>query len=446
MADPLTPAALRRRVETLLSEAPVRLWLACSGGLDSTVLTHALARARPPWPLAVVHVDHRLHPHSSQWAQRVRELADSLGLPCRVIPVTVNEGHGPEDAARRARHRAWERLLHPGEVLVTAHHADDQAETVLLRILRGTGLDGLVGIPEQRPLGRGWLLRPLLPWPRAALRAYAEREGLDWIDDPANHDPGLDRNFLRHQIMPLLEPRFPARRALLRLAGHARKWRGRQAPERRRCLAAALRTDGTLDLLALEGQGEEQILTLLGDWFRHHGLPPPSLAQRRRVMREVIHARPDARPRLRIDAHEVRRYRGHLHLLPLAAPPPPPPGGWRWYPPTPLELPGRGRLTAAPGGPGDLRALPGGYAIRLRRGGERLRLHGHCRSLKKCLQQAGIPPWQRPHLPLIYHGDELAAVPGVAIADPFRATTGEPAWTVAWQPFHLSGEGPSGKV
>ncbi len=446
MADPLlTPEVLRRRVEALLPEAPVRLWLACSGGLDSTVLTHALARAHPPWPLAVVHVDHRLHPHSPQWAQRVRELAERLGLPCRVIEVEVTKGAGPEDAARRARYQAWEGLLQPGEALATAHHADDQVETVLLRILRGTGLDGLGGMPEHRPLGPGRLLRPLLPWPRAALHAYAEREGLSWIDDPANRAPGLDRNFLRHHVLPLLQQRFPARRALLRLADHAQEWRRHQAPQRRRQLRAAVNTDGTLNLPAIEGQGEEQILTLLGDWFRHHGLPPPSLAQRRRLLCEVIHAHADADPRLHIGGHEIRRYRRRLYLLHSVPPPPEPLSGWRWCPPVPLNLPGRGRLSALPGGVGDLRAAEY-YTVRLRRGGERLRLHGHRRALKKCLQQAGIPPWQRPHLPLIYHGDELAAVPGVAIADPFRAAAGEPAWAIAWQPFHLSGEGASGKV
>jgi len=441
-----TPARLLRRLDALLEGArPPRLWIACSGGLDSTVLAHALVRGDPERPWALLYVDHGLHPDAPRWGEAVADLAHRLQVPCRSLAVAVREtGEGPEAAARAARYRAWTALLAAGEVLLTAHHADDQVETVLLRILRGTGLDGLAGMPERRPLGRGMLLRPLLPWPRAALRAYAERAGLAWIEDPANHDLDLDRNFLRHAVLPRLAARFPVRSSLLRLADHAHRVRERQRPARAEALRAALGEDGrSLDLAALPAD-RAAASTLLGDWFVHLGLPAPTLEQRRRILDEVVAARPDAQPALRLGRCCLRRHRGRLYLTPTA--PPPEGGPWRWDPRRPLMLPELGALRAEPTTEGGLRRLPGPLSVRLRVGGERIDLGGGRRALKKVLQERGVPPWERARLPLVFHRERLVAVPGIGVDRAFRAAPGTPAWRLVWTPLHLSGPDPSGKV
>ncbi len=429
-----SPETLLRRLDQLLQGArPPRLWIACSGGLDSTVLAHALVRGAHGRPWALVYVDHGLHPDAPRWGQAVANLADRLGIPCERLAVTVTPaGAGLEAAARAARYRAFASLLAPGEALLTAHHADDQVETVLLRILRGTGLDGLAGMPERRPLGAGTLLRPLLPWPRAALRAYAEATGLAWIDDPANDDRDLDRNYLRHDILPRLAERFPVHTSLLRLAEHARhaSEQGREA--RAAALRAALGADGrSLETAVLAGD-RGAALALLGDWFAHLGLPPPSLDQRRRILDEVVGARPDAQPVLRLGGHCLRRHRGRMYLTPAAAPPA---GGlWDWDPARPLDLPGLGTLRAEAVTGEGLRRLPGPWQVRLRAGGERIDLGGGRRPLKKILQERGIPPWERARLPLVFHRGELVAVPGVGVDRAFRAIPGNPAWRLVWTP------------
>ena len=225
------------------------LLVAFSGGADSTALLLALhelleesGRAR----LRAAHVNHGLHPDSGDWARHCMDRANALGVPlaCREVEVRA-DGRGVEAAARRARYEALEALMEPEECLLTAHHQDDQWETLMLRMLRGTGIAGLAGIREKRRLGRGWLLRPLLDVPREDLRVWLERRGEKWIEDPSNRETGYDRSFLRNEVQPLLRGRWPgaaataartARRCRARPAVHARDSRG--APSEARLNAA----------------------------------------------------------------------------------------------------------------------------------------------------------------------------------------------------------------
>jgi tRNA(Ile)-lysidine synthase len=191
-----------------------RLWVAYSGGLDSHVLLHALVSQFAPAALRLqaVHVDHGLASDAAAWARHCQRVCAALGVPLRRIRVNArpSKGESPEAAAREARYGALRSLLRGRECLLTAHHQDDQAETVLLQLLRGAGVRGLAAMPRLMPFGAGWLARPLLQWPREALCAYARRQHLDWVEDASNHDKGIDRNLLRQEVIPVLRRRWPA--------------------------------------------------------------------------------------------------------------------------------------------------------------------------------------------------------------------------------------------
>ena len=207
-------------------EAPA--WhIALSGGLDSSVLLHLLARlsnreALPP--LSAIHIHHGLQPVADAWPEHCRQVCAALGIPLQVRHVQVASGASLERAAREARYAALAAELGAGDVLLTAQHRDDQAETLLFRLLRGAGVRGLAGMPSSRRLGRGWLVRPLLDVSRRELEAYAQAEGLNWVEDPSNQDDRMARNYLRNRVMPLLAARWPqAQNNLARSAVHLRE-------------------------------------------------------------------------------------------------------------------------------------------------------------------------------------------------------------------------------
>ena len=198
---------LRAHLTAALADHPANpLCVAFSGGPDSTALLHALATLPRERALRAVHVDHGLHPDSVRWAEHARTFCAGLEIPCTVCRVSVDTraGLGIEGAAREARYAALAGQLQPGELLLTAHHRDDQVETVLLKLLRGAGPEGLGGMRVRRPLGAGELWRPLLDVPRAVLRDYVQAHALACLDDPANADPRLARYVLRHEILPRL--------------------------------------------------------------------------------------------------------------------------------------------------------------------------------------------------------------------------------------------------
>lgn len=412
--------------------APMFL-IAYSGGRDSHALLHAAADLG--LPLRAIHVDHALQRESANWARHCRRVCEALGVSLEVRRVAVDpRGQGIEAAARAARYGVFEELLEAGECLVTAHHADDQAETRLLRVLRGTGIDGLAGMPAERPLGRGRLIRPLLTFSRAAITAYALEQGLTWIDDPSNRSDAFDRNFLRESVLPLLEERWPdVPSRLARLGGHAGdavRLLDRYAREDLN-RAGAPRPEVEA-LRRLEPLRRAAAIRL---WTRDAGLRPPPEARLRQGLEDLLSARPDAEPLLAWTDGQIRRFAGRLHLLPPALPQAPA-GSAFWDGRESLRFPGLGILEPGAGRGG---LDPGVFtratvSVRFRRGGESLRLGGARRSLKKLLQQWGVPPWERERLPLIYVGEELAAVPGHAVADTCRSRQDGvvPVWRPRW--------------
>jgi tRNA(Ile)-lysidine synthase len=418
------PAELAVRLRALVGTlAGARLAVAFSGGGDSLALLAALAvLARRHRGLAVraLHVDHGLQRGSRAWARRCRALAAGLGVPfvLRRAQVHAPRGQSLEAAARSARYALLARALAPGECLLTAHHLEDQAETVLLQLLRGSGVAGLAAMPVAAPLGRGRLLRPLLEVPRAALRAYVDRRGLECIEDPMNLDGRFDRVHVRLDVLPRLLARWPgAVRSLARTAAHARD--ARQLLGELADSDGALAADGAgLSVRVLRRLSPARRRNLVRGWIARQGGRVPDARRLAQIVGPLLDAREDAQPLVAWEGGVVRRAAGRLEwesALQAARPAVAPAiDAWRWRDEPSLLLPGgRGRLELRqdPHGDLDLDSLPAVLAVRWRRGGECLRPRpgGPARSLKGLLQVARIGTTERAAMPLLYSGAQLVA-------------------------------------
>ncbi|NNF95554.1 MAG: tRNA lysidine(34) synthetase TilS, partial [Halobacteria archaeon] len=299
-----------------------RYWVAYSGGCDSTVLLHALATLRDQLPveLHALHVNHNLHAAAPTWAAHCRAVCEALAIPLYEVNVDARaaKGESPEAAARAARYRIFTEVLKTGDGLLLAHHRDDQAETLLLQLLRGSGPRGLAGMPAHRPQGAGWLGRPLLHFSRQDLCRYAEAEKLQWIDDPSNFDTDFDRNFLRQRVVPLLQERWPAAATTLaRAADHQAEAAEllHQLAEEDWRLTAGPQAD-TLRIECLLQLTPERQRNVLRYWIDAvNALPLPDRQRLRRILTEVIPAAADAEPCIRWPGGQVRRYAGLLYLL-----------------------------------------------------------------------------------------------------------------------------------
>jgi len=420
-----------------------RLCAGFSGALDSTVLLHVLAALRETmdFRLRALHVHHGLNPRADDWAARCAAMCASLAVPLNIARVkVVAGGQGLEAAARAARYRAY--ADQDADFIVLGHQMDDQAETVLLNLLRGSGIAGLAAMPARRPAqdGPGVILRPFLGVNRSELQAYARRYGLDWVEDDSNDDVRLTRNRLRHHVMPVLAGEFPAyRQALCRAARHMADGASLLEDLARQDAGARLSRDG-LDLAGLEHLSRPRWANLLRYCLEFWGLGQPSAAalgallDQLPVQGRVVPA--DAASCWRLGSAALRLWRGRLHVT-----------AWRDIPST-ADLPwhGEGTLEFAGGIISFTPAAGQGLALArirgrraslgLRRGGERIRMEqrGPRRALKKVLAESAIPPWERGGLPLLFVDGELAWVAGVGLAAGFQATDLEPGLVIGWQP------------
>lgn len=377
-----------------------------SGGLDSTVLLHRLHGSVSN--LRAIHVHHGLHPDADMWAEHCIALCAALDVPLRIIRVKVDRdsGLGLEGAARTARHAAFAAELRHGDVLALAHHRDDQAETFLLRALRASGNDGLSAMRAWREYANGWLWRPLLDTSRTDILAYANADGLAWIDDPSNAGSTHDRNFLRNEVMPLLRQRWPrVSAAFARSASLAAGAMERDADGVRIALLACRRDDGDLDTNVLHRLPASLRADVLRRWAMEARLPPLPASGSDAIERHLLPARADAEAEYRWQHARIVRWRDRLHAEPLH------PGlpiafHAQWDGRDPLQLPDGARLELV-----GAKAFDHMLQVQARRGGERIRLPGrdHSHSLKHALQDAGMPPWLRARLPLLVDGDEVLA-------------------------------------
>jgi tRNA(Ile)-lysidine synthase len=420
---------------------PSGLCVALSGGLDSSLLlamTAALRGAKRLPRLRALHVDHGLHPDSSRWSAHCVSLAARLEVPLEVVAVDARprDGESPEAAAREARYAALRARLGDGEMLLTAHHADDQLEGVLLQWLRGGGLRAVAGMAPVRRFGPGWHARPLLGCTRDELAAEAATTGLDWVEDPSNVDVRLDRNYLRHSVLPALRSRWPAAaRTVGRVAAQAAEALAMEdeiaAADLGFVAEGAALVHERLDLLP-----EARRRWVLRRWLRVLGLPVPSEATLASLEHDAARAADDRIPCTRWPGARVHRYRGRLYaerealaaaVLPARA----------WAAGAALDLGVLGRLEfrAATGHGLAAGRIGAGLAVVARPEGARFRPENaaHHRPMRKWLQDRGVLPWRRAQLPLLAVGDEIVAVADLAIADGWAAGDGEPGWVVEWR-------------
>lgn len=409
------------------------LLIAYSGGLDSMVLLHLLA-SRTGANLRALHVHHGLQPQADAWAEHCREFCVDLGVPLRVLRVTIDprDAAGPEAAARRARYAALRGEMAHGDCLVLAHHRDDQAETVLLRLLRGSGVQGLGAMRRLCEFAPGRLWRPLLDIPRAELKAYAKANALRWIEDPHNADARYARSWLRQEIIPRLEARFAQTHESLTRTATLAAESAELLDELARSDLSSLHAGSGLDVPALLATTAPRRRNVLRFWLQTQGFETPSAAQLERVSAEVLMADKAARPCLRWRGCELRRYRDRLYAMrPL--PLPPAQEALRWATGNRLALPdGCGELETETG-----RATGTGSAliVRFAQGGEQLKPAGaaHARSLKNLFQEAAVPPWVRRRTPLIELDGAIACVSGVAASAAWKEFVDNSGRRLRWR-------------
>jgi tRNA(Ile)-lysidine synthase len=444
------PPWLRAQLHRLLGSLTGRqLCVAFSGGMDSCALLSALsaARARGRFQLRALHVNHQLQPQAGDFAQAALATARLLRVPCRVLVIDVAHAAGEslEAAARTARYRALRKALRPSELLLTAHHQEDQLETMLLALMRGSGVRGLSAMSPVTTLSHTLgdalggtlqdtlLVRPLLPVSRSQLQVFIAGQGVAWSDDPSNQDARFDRNYLRLAVIPRLRERWPAAAAS---AGRSARHLAEAQALLEQLSASSLRDarDGrSLCISALRRLPDSERRNALRSWIAQQGLPLPDLRRLREIAGPLLSARHDATPSVHWPGAGVRRHGDRLFAemsaeaaVPAVGATPAAPAKllcWEWQTQPWLPLPS-GLLGIVPDRHGDLdlSMLPPQLSVGFRRGGERLRgTQGHT-ALKDLLQQRGTVPWRRECVPLVMHEDAILAVADLWIDPRYRAS------------------------
>jgi len=436
-----------------------RVVVALSGGIDSVVLCDLLRRwcRRRHCELRALHINHRISPNAAQWARFCRTLCRTWKIPLKVVEVTVRRGDSLEAAARDARYRVF--AQQSADVVALAHHLDDQAETLLLQLLRGAGVRGLSAMPEIRSQGSDVgkrisrqkrlpnpesriptpvILRPLLEVPREEIEAYAWQRKLDWIEDESNADVYFDRNFLRHEILPRLARRYPAYRTTLARAGRNLAESARLLDQLAEVDLGRTKSGEGVPITLLRKLGPARAKNALRHYLRRAGAAAPNAARLEECVRQALSTRHDARIAIDLGGRELRYFSGRLFVVTKHRPPP---ADYRktWRGEARLhldELGGTLTMRRARGEGISLARLDGKpLTVRLRRGGESLQPDAKRprRSLKNLLQEARIPTWQRTMLPLLYCGRSLVGVPGIGVDTPFQAKSGKTGLMPDWK-------------
>lgn len=418
-----------------------QLLVAYSGGLDSTVLLHQLVRLRETCPalrLRAIHVHHGISPNADRWAAHCQAMCHRWQVPLELAYVELREeGLGVEAQARKARYQAFEAALVPGEALVTAQHLDDQCETLLLALKRGSGPAGLAAMPAELPFAGSVILRPLLNTPRAQLEAWADRHELLWIDDESNQDDRYDRNFLRLRILPALEARWPH---FTQAAARSAQLCGEQEQLLDELLApelAAVMEGKTLAIAPLESMSERKRAALLRRWLAALNAPMPARATLQRIWDEVAQSREDASPRLKVGDNEARRYQGRLWWIKAR----------RGQRQTIITWQDASRPLLLPQALGALAFGSEGDAVRAPRAQEALSVRFSApgtlyivgrdrgRPLKKLWQELQVPPWRRETTPILFYDEQPICAPGLFVTREGQ-TQNEPGLRLAWHKEH----------
>ena len=436
-AHQLDASGLALQLSQLAQQYSITDWcLAYSGGVDSQVLLHLLHQIQQQpelqssfqLNLTAVYINHQLQVESSAWAEHCAEQCAALNIPFQIIAVNAHPetGESPEAAARAARYGAFKKIIRPGMCLLTAQHQDDQAETVLIQLLRGAGAAGLSAMPALSAFAEGWHARPLLNISQQAIQAYAQQHQLKWVEDPSNQLPHYDRNFLRQQIMPALQQRWPAvNKTLSRFASQQVENNALLEELALIDLGELQQTDGSIELAALKQLTSARARNALRYWFKTRQASMPSSALLAQLLQQIKTDSHDNHLCISWGDNELRRFRDALYLCRVSNHDPRQVIEWNGR--QPLELPSLGKtleLTQTQTSPdityvlkAEILGVP--LSIRFRQGGERIQpagRQGH-RELKKLFQEVALPEWQRERIPLLYAGDQLVAVVGYWLAE-----------------------------
>ncbi|MCP5214233.1 MAG: tRNA lysidine(34) synthetase TilS [Pseudomonadales bacterium] len=417
-----------------------RFVVAYSGGMDSHVLLAAMSVLRGRLggaEVAALHVHHGISPEADAWVEHCVETCRLLDVPLNIKKIKVDRTQASlENSLRNARYQAFSESLNKQDVLLLAHHADDQAETIFLRLLRGAGAQGVSGMPACRVLGNAYLYRPMLGYTRQELAHYAITKQLRWIEDDSNVDVQFDRNFLRQNVLPLITERWPGfGNSLTRHARINQQLQHSMDFFLARELEQLVGNEGKLNLSLLRAYTQEVQLNLVRAWIASLALPVPSYQQLEQIVKGLIVAREDAQPQVNWRGATVRRFQNNLY----ASAPLPAFDKQKVYeltPDQPLDIPGVGALelvneevVKADNGEGwpVLKLALAPLSVRFRQGGERCQPAGRVGShpLKKLFQEYQVPPWLRDRMPLIYCGEQLVAAGDLWVCEGFTASPGE---------------------
>lgn len=419
--------------ESLFSAETRRWVVGFSGGLDSMVLLHLLANHPERPDILAVHINHGLQAGSESWASHCSDVCKKLHIAFVAITVTVDPSGSSETQARKSRYQAFEEVLQAHDVLVLAHHLDDQLETAFLNLLRGSDAPGLLGMPAVRRLSTNLVCRPLLGVAGDALKSYAVNHKLSWIEDPSNVTDLADRNFLRNQILPRLADRFPDIRSKL-ASGIQRDIQARQLLYQlaRLDLANIQDEQAGISIPGLMQLGEDRAVNLLRTQLLDLGVALPSGKHLRQGLADMLAAEPDKSPVINLNGYEYRRFQGRIFLREVIQ-------LVNWLT---LDWPAQAhyldieelRITREEMATGGVSLSIDAPRLRLKQAGEVIFL-GHNKKINDILREASVPSWIRSRLPVVVSDDQVVAVPAIPdwsfeqrVATPYAVEAGSPGW------------------
>ena len=417
--------ALQHRLAQFIASQPAvdQYCIAFSGGIDSTALLHAaitLSQNQHTFHVRAIHINHSLHVDADQWSQHCKSFCEKFAVPCSVetVDASPQQGESPEAVARKERYQALEKLLRQGECLLTAQHQDDQAETLLLQLLRGSGPAGLAAMPMITSFGQGYLARPWLGCSRVEIEGYAQEHKLSWVEDSSNQEFLYARNYLRYKVLPLLADRWPGfAKTVSRSARLQAEVNEILMTVAETDLQVLQQQDGNLLISALQKIPDARKRNVIRFWVQEQGLSVPSEAQLEQIIQACsISVREDAVACISWPNAEVRRYRDGLHALNPQKSLDDQQIEWDIRQPLELEALSLSLDCKSLSKAGlNIEKIKGHLSVRFRQGGEKIQLPGrsHRHRLKKILQEQGVPSWQRQCLPLLYYEGELIAVWGL---------------------------------
>jgi tRNA(Ile)-lysidine synthase len=409
------------------------IYVAYSGGVDSHVLLHALVQLVSNKQLKVIHIHHGLFQQADEWAAHCQKICNKLKVDCEIVKVKVDcsSGDSIEEAARNARYQVFAKLLQDGDVLVCAHHVDDQAETCLLQFLRGAGIKGLAAMPSVVRFAKGYLARPFLSISRQDILTYAKQNKLSWVEDESNHDLKFTRNFLRYKVMPLFKKRWPGiSKTIMRVSDHCAEANQllKELAEQDLSLVHG-KASNTLSVQKLNNFSYVRQKNILREWLQNQGYLLPSTIKLKHIIGDVINARGDAKSCVSWSDVEVRRYQDDVYAMDALVQHD---VGTHifWDCKKDLQLPANMGLLSCKKVVGkgvrqDVIKEP--LKVAFRQGGEACRLLNRqgTHQLKKLFQEWQVPPWLRDRVPLIYIADKLAMIVGFGVCEEFAAREDE---------------------